>query len=145
MANQSFKNFQGDQEGTLSPEPWQSLLLPAASRTPDLELLLMLRTSPVPLTSRTIRLMWPAFESFLGSGLHWLHCLGASVKQGKMFKTRACKEARCCRALRGNKRALLVWTRSLLYKRAREVLSFALFTLLMLGKSAGYVFLMILP
>lgn len=34
---------------------------------------------------------------------------------------------------------------SLLHKRALEVLIFALFILLMLTKSAGYVFLVILP
>lgn len=97
------------------------------------------------LPSHWLHLTSPAFESFLGSGLHWLHCPVASVKQGKTVKNRVCKEVNCCRALHANEWVLFVWMRSLLHKRAFEVLIFALFTLLMLTKSAGHIVLVILP
>lgn len=104
----------------------------AGSRTPDLELLLMLSTSPVPLSSPVLHLRSAVFESFLG----WGHlCLCASAKQ-------KCLSQRLQRIflLHRNKSALLVWTRSLLHKRAPRVLVFAVYF-----ARAGYVSKVCIP
>jgi len=61
-------------------------------------------------------------------------CLNQSLQRSSLLL--------CCVWKR---RAPLVWARSLLHKRALQVLISALFTLLTLSKSAGCVFLVILP
>lgn len=96
---------------TSSPQPWQSLLLfysCCSLLRAELQTWSCLWCS-THLPSHWTNFISPALESFLGSGLHWPHCLVVSVKQGKMVKHRVCKEVNCYRALHGNEWALLVF------------------------------------
>lgn len=62
-----------------------------------------------------------------------------------MFKPEVAKNPPAAEIYMEINQLLLVWTGSLLHKSALGVLIVALFVLLELGVSAGYVFLGILP